>query len=49
MNDDLVKRLRDVAGVIIGAQSQNLEYTDASSGRKIVPIVYAILEVDNDE
>lgn len=25
MSDDLVKRLRDVAGVIIGAQSQNLE------------------------
>jgi hypothetical protein len=25
MTDDLVKRLRDVAGVIIGAQSQNLE------------------------
>jgi N6-adenosine-specific RNA methylase IME4 len=25
MTDDLVERLRDVAGVIIGAQSQNLE------------------------
>lgn len=25
MTNDLVKRLRDVAGVIIGAQSQNLE------------------------
>ena len=25
MTDDLVKRLRDVSGVIIGAQSQNLE------------------------
>tara|TARA_R110000868_G_scaffold49026_2_gene158415 strand:- start:923 stop:1216 length:294 start_codon:yes stop_codon:yes gene_type:complete len=25
MTEDLVKRLRDVAGVIIGAQSQNLE------------------------